>query len=98
MKKTVLLLRSEILNKVRAYINENLNSAKRNFTDCHAENFIPVPSVDEILCELDILKTDYEYALSISDDDDFHIYLKRPPNSCFVNTILMKVFKHGRQT
>ena len=58
---------------------------KRNFHDPDSENFNPVPSIDEVLCELDIPKADYEYALSISDDSDFHIYLKRPSDSCFVN-------------
>ena len=28
---------------------------------------------------------DYEAALSISEDSDYQPYLKRPPNSCFVN-------------
>ena len=35
--------------------------------------------------DLEISECDYYNALSISDDNDFQIYLKRPPNSCFVN-------------
>ena len=34
---------------------------------------------------LAISKEDYEAALSISEDSDYQLYLKRPPNSCFVN-------------
>jgi len=90
-KKTVLLLRNELLKKVRSYINENLNPAKRNFVDPNAENFTSVPPIDEILSELNIPKPDYEYALSISDDNDFHIHLKRDSNSCFVNNYFNQV-------
>ena len=35
--------------------------------------------------ELQIAEDDYYKALSISDDNDFQIHFKRPPNSCFVN-------------
>ena len=34
---------------------------------------------------LDISKKDYEAALIILEDNDFHLFLKRPPNSFFVN-------------
>ena len=34
---------------------------------------------------LEISKEDYEAALSISEDSDYQLYLKRPPNSFFVN-------------
>jgi len=42
-------------------------------------------SINEILTSLDITKLDYEKALSISEDEDFQIHLKRMPDSCFVN-------------
>ena len=67
------------------YINENLNPSKRNFFDSELENYFPVPTIDDILSELNITKADYENALSISENDSFHIHLKRPSNSCFVN-------------
>ena len=31
------------------------------------------------------VNTEYETALSISDDNDFQVYLNRLPNSCFNN-------------
>ena len=31
------------------------------------------------------MNTEYETALSISDDNDFQVYLNRLPNSCFNN-------------
>ncbi|XP_066910247.1 uncharacterized protein [Clytia hemisphaerica] len=92
-KRTILSLRKEVLSKVRTYINENLNPSKRNFFNPDAENFSPVPTIDEILNELDIPKNDYEYALSVSEDDDFHLYLKRDSNACFVNNYFTEGLK-----
>ncbi|XP_066915086.1 uncharacterized protein [Clytia hemisphaerica] len=92
-KETILSLRKEVLSKVRTYINDNLNPAKRNFFNPDAENYNPVPTIDEVLVELEIPKTDYEYALSVSDDDDFHIYLKRDTNACFVNNYFTEGLK-----
>ena len=56
-----------------------------NITKADYENYFPVPTIDDILSQLNITKADYENALSISEDDSFHIHLKRPSNSCFVN-------------
>ena len=42
-------------------------------------------TIEEILPVLEISKKDYEAVLSISEDSDYQFYLKRPPNSCFVN-------------
>ena len=44
-----------------------------------------VKSIDEILGLLEISKVEYEAALSIYEEKDFQLHLKRPPNSCFVN-------------
>ncbi|XP_066928764.1 uncharacterized protein [Clytia hemisphaerica] len=82
-KQAILTLQKETLAKVKSYINENLNPSKRNFFDTEAENYSPVPSIDEVLLALNISKYDYEYALSVSEDDDFHIHLKRDTNACF---------------
>ena len=49
--------------------------SKRNF-DSELENYFPVPTIDDILSELNITKADYENALSISEHDSFHIHLK----------------------
>ena len=35
--------------------------------------------------ELNISEGEYENALKISDDNGFHLVLRRPTNSCFVN-------------
>ena len=35
---------------------------------------------------MEISKVEDEAALSISEDKDFQLHLKRPPNSCFVNS------------
>ena len=34
---------------------------------------------------MEISRAEYEAALSISENKDFHLYLKRSPNACFVN-------------
>ena len=92
-KETILALRKEVLTKVREYINRNLNPDKRNLFNLDAENYNPVPSIDEVLAELDIPKSDYEYALSVSEDEDFPIYLKRNTNACFVNNYFTEGIK-----
>ena len=74
-----------LLTKVKQYIDTNLDPRKKNILKPQCDNFEGVPSIDNILLELDISKDDYYKALSISDDNDFQIHLKRPPNSCFVN-------------
>ena len=43
---------------------------------------------------LEISRKDYEYALAISNNDDFQINYKRSLDSCFVNTY----FRHGHMT
>ncbi|XP_066925712.1 uncharacterized protein [Clytia hemisphaerica] len=92
-REAILALRKEVLTKVRTYINENLNPDKRNFFNPDGENFNPVPTINEVLAELDIPKEDYEYALSVSEDEDFHIYLKRNTNACFVNNYFTEGLK-----
>ncbi|XP_066928370.1 uncharacterized protein [Clytia hemisphaerica] len=77
----------ELFNLVKTY------QLHRHSKTCHAENFSPVPTIDEILNELDIPKNDYEYALSVSEDDDFHLYLKRDSNACFVNNYFTEGLK-----
>ena len=85
MKVLVLRKRSEILQKVKDYINNFLNPSKVNFFDPSRDNFTEVKSVSEVLKELDISVEEYENALKISDDNSFQLHLRRPTNSCFVN-------------
>ena len=70
---------------MKNYIDNELNSSKKNFVDSTKEVYEELKSIDEILASLEILKHHYEEALSISDDNDFQIHYKRPPISCFVN-------------
>ena len=79
-----------LLSKVKEYIDSNLDPRKRNILNPQHNNFEEVPTINEILQELQISEDDYYKALSISNDSDFQIHLKRPPNSCFVNNTLMK--------
>ena len=73
------------MGKVKNYIDEKLYPAKVNILDPKKENFIPPPTIDEILSELSISSEDYYNALAISHDEDYELHLIRPPNSCFVN-------------
>ena len=74
-----------LLSKVKEYIESNLDPRKRNILNPQNNNFEEVPTINEILQELQISEDDYYKALSISIDSDFQIHLKHPPNSCFVN-------------
>lgn len=84
-KKTIHSKRKELLDRVKEYINTNLNPTKVNFFDRSKESFVEVLSISAVLTKLGISDAEYEAALQISDDDDFQLHLKRPTNSCFVN-------------
>ena len=77
--------RNNILRKVKNYIDNELNTSKKNFLDNTKEDYEEFKSNDEILASLEISKHDYEEAPSISNNNDFQIHYKRSPNSCFVN-------------
>ena len=77
--------RNNILKEVKNYIDNELNPSKKNFLDSTKEDNEELKLTDEILASLEISKHDYEEELSISDDNDFQIYYKRPPSSCFMN-------------
>ena len=66
-------------------INDKLFPAKFNVLDPSKENYQPPLTVKEILLKLSIFNEEYYRALSISEDNDYELYLIRPPNSCFVN-------------
>ena len=85
IKNQVLKNRSDLLSKVKRYIDTELNPSKKNFYDSTRSDYEVVKTIEEILSLLEISKEDYEAALSISEDSDYQLYLKRPPNSCFVN-------------
>ena len=84
-KKEILSERSRVLQVVSEYINDQLNPSKHNIYDHTREDYEKVKSTEEILDLLHISVDEYYYYLAISEDDNFQIHLRRPPNSCFVN-------------
>ena len=84
-RNEILDSRKSLLEKVKKYIDAELNPVKVNVIDPQKENYKPPPTIDEILLKLDISKQDYYQALSISVNVDHQLHLIRPPNSCFVN-------------
>ena len=85
IKNQVLKNRSDLLSKVKRYIDTELNPSKKNFYDSTRSDYEVVKTIEEILLLLEISKEDYEVALSISEDSHYQLSLKRPPNSCSVN-------------
>ena len=81
----ILAPRKCLLEKVKKYIDGDLNPAKVNVIDPNKENYKRPLTIDKILLKLHISKEDYYHALSISVDDDYELHLIRPPNSFFVN-------------
>ena len=90
-KKRVPEKREKILCAVKNYTDENLNPKKQNILDPGKQNFSAVPSILEILSELQITSQDYYDTLSISNDSDFQKHLKCQPSVCFIN----KYFTEG---
>ena len=85
VKNAIMGNRKLLLKKVKQYTDSKLNPSKKNFYNTSKDDYEEIKSIDEILEFLEISKFDYEQALSISDDQDFQIHYRRPPNSCFVN-------------
>ena len=85
LKKEIMEKRKNILRTVKNYIDNELNLPKKFFYDLKRSDFQEANSIEEILNSLQISQTEYEAALPISDDNDFQVHLKRPPNSCFIN-------------
>ena len=77
-KVIILTERSRILKKVKLYIDEYLDPRK-------SDNSNNSKSISEILKELDISEDGYYRVLAISTNQDFELYYRRPPKSCFVN-------------
>ena len=78
-------MREEIKNQVLKNRSDLLNPSKKNFYDSTRSDYEVVKTIEEMLSLFEISKEDYEVTLSISEDCDYQLYLKRPPNSCFVN-------------
>ena len=67
-KAEIMLVRSTILNKVKAYIDSELNPVKHNFYDKSRDDFEHNGSINFILNQLGISAKDYYNALSVSHD------------------------------
>ena len=84
-KTAIMNKRKVLLQNVKHYTDTELNPASKNVIDNSKDDYEQIKFIDEILDDLDIIKSEYENALTISDDDDFQIHLRRLPDSCFVN-------------
>ena len=84
-REDVLSKRKSILDKVKDYIDTNLDPKSINLYQPDQPNFVQSKTSDEILTTLGITKQEYENALSISNDSGFQIHFKRSPKSCFTN-------------
>ena len=85
IKNQVLKNRSDLLSKFKRYTDTELNPSKKNFCDSTRSEYEVVKNIEEILSLLEISKEDYRVVLSTSKNSNYKLYLKRPPNSCFVN-------------
>ena len=75
-----------VRNKVKTYMDSELNPVKHNFYDKSRNGFEHLGSINCILYQLGISKENCYNDLSISNVNDFQVHLKRLPNPCFVNT------------
>ena len=65
-----------MLKKVKSYIDNHLNPAKK-YVDRRKENFVYPLRIPEILAEFQIADDNYHRALLISKDDDFELHLQK---------------------
>lgn len=84
-KNEILMCRKNLLKKLKSYIDNYLNTAKVSISVQRTENIAQPSKILQILAGLQIVNWDYYTVLSISKDDDFELYLKRKPHSCFLN-------------
>ena len=89
--------RNKVLSRVKVYIDINLNPSTKSFYDPCQDSYEPALSTDKILGHIELVRPDYEEALSVSDDDSFFKFIlngkshalfipKSTPNSCIVNS------------
>ena len=58
-REKILLERDRILNKVKEYIDSNLNPRKANIIDPSLDDYIEPPSITEVLAQLRITEEEY---------------------------------------
>ena len=85
MYKRQLNARKQVLDKVKEYINQNLDPKHNNIHDPEKDNFREPKSIERILAELEIPHYMYDHYLKISPDNSYQINFKRGPQSCFTN-------------
>ena len=93
-----LTVRGVILTKVKKFINKFLNlhdksNYKGDMTINEILNSLQITRneyytclANDILNSLQITRNEYYTCLAISGGDEYEIHLKRPPNSCFINS------------
>ena len=74
IKRAKMQYRNTILKKVKNYIDNELNPAKKNFLHKAKDNYVELKLIEEILSLLEISSKNYEEALSIPDDSDLQIH------------------------
>ena len=84
-RNRVLTGRTEVLSLVKQKIDEVLNPSKDTYDNTLTES--------DILNSIGISEDEYYRALSVSPDSDFNIYLRRPADSCFINTYFVAGIK-----
>jgi len=84
-KENILRARKQVLDKVKEYINQNLDPKHNNIHDPEKDNFREPKTIEEILDELEIPHDMYYHFLKISPDSSYQINFKRTPKSCFTN-------------
>ena len=87
VRSGILENRCDILNKVKAKINESLDPSKQDYDQTSDI------SIEVILQELGITLEEYYNALQISGDKDLHLHLKRSSKSCFINNYFVAGIK-----
>ena len=74
IKRAKMQYRNTILKKVKNYIDNELNPAKKNFLHKAKDSYVELKLIEEILSLLEISSKNYEEALSIPDDSDLQIH------------------------
>ena len=73
--------------------NKESNSSEENLYNLKRDYFEEINCIDHTFNSLDrsrFIKAEYERALSISDENDFQLHFKSPPNFCFVKKLFFE--------
>ena len=81
-KEPLMKRRYAILKEVKDHIDANFNLSTKIFIDLDKDGS---KTIDQLLDDLSIDKGDYDKVLSISNNNDFQIKIRRLTNSCLTN-------------